>query len=412
MKKLIYTFFILLVVSTLNAQWVQVPSGTFENLNDIQFVDANTGFAVGNAGVVLMTTNGGVNWVLINTNSTYNNLSLYFLNSNTGYISNANQNILYTTDGGRNWATLYSRSNFTSLYFINQLTGFATSDNLYYAFYKTTNGGNNWVNYPYGYCKSIKFLNSTFGYFVRDDWDPGGYGYEVVMTTSNSGYTWDYHSVYSHMISYAHLNSVHFISTTIGYTVGDSGKIYKTLNGGINWTSQNSNTTNKLKSIKSVDLNKAITVGNNGIIKATSNGGTTWYNQNSTTTNNLNSIYMLNSTTGFIVGNVGTILKTTNGGVGIRRVEEIIPSKYELQQNYPNPFNPSTTIRFSIPKDNFVKIYVYDVNGRLISKLLENHLTVGTYETQFDASNLNSGIYFVRLETNDIFVTKKISFIK
>lgn len=410
MKKLIYTFVIVLVVSALNAQWVQVPSGTIENLNDIQFVDANTGFAVGNAGVLLMTTNGGVNWVLVNTNSTFNNLSIYFLNSSTGYISNANQNILYTTNGGVNFITMNSYgNNFTSLYFMNQLTGFATSNHIYYALYKTTNGGNNWVNYPYGYCKSIRFLNSTFGYFVHNDWDNG---YEVVRTTTNSGATWDYHSVYSHTISVAHLNSVHFISTTIGYTVGDSGKIYKTLNGGNNWTSQSSNTTNNLKSIKSIDINKAIIVGSNGIIKATNNGGMNWVNQNSTTSNNLNSLFMVNSTTGFIAGDIGTILKTTNGGVWVKKIEEIIPQNYELQQNYPNPFNPSTTIRFSIPKQDFVKITIYNVNGKLISTPVENVLSAGTYETTFDASGQSSGVYYVKFEAGHTSITKKMSLLK
>jgi photosystem II stability/assembly factor-like uncharacterized protein len=411
MKELFYTFLILCFTGTLNAQWTQITSGTYENLNDIQFVNANTGYAVGNAGVVLKSTNGGQNWITINTGSTVNNSSLSFLDSSIGYISQTGvipAKILYTSNGGNSWSLLNSLgdANFNSLYFLNQSTGFGTDS--YFGIIRTTNGGINWSamsNY-YNHYKSINFLNSTFGYCICNI----SYSRYLLSTT---GSTWSSHLVYNTTDqSQNYLNSVDFITTTLGYTVGDSGKIYKTNDAGSSWTYQNGNTTTKLNAVKSTDVNKTITVGNNGIIKATSNGGTTWYNQNSTTTNNLNSIYMLNVMSGFVTGDAGTILKTTNGGVYVRKIEDIIPNKYELQQNYPNPFNPSTTIRFSIPKDDFVKINVYDINGKLISKLSENKLTVGTYETVFDATNLNSGIYFVRLEASNILLTKKISLIK
>ena len=417
MKELFYTFLILCFTSTLNAQWTQIPSGTYENLNDIQFVDANTGYAVGNAGVVLKSTNGGQNWTAINTGATNNNLSVYFLNTSTGYISNTNAKLLYTSNGGYNWSPMntYGSNVFTSIYFLNQNTGYAAADNTYGGLWLTTNSGNSWGTLmgDGSYGKSVKFLNATFGYCLRIS--PGHYGvdnYNYIYFTTGSSWGSHYICSYSSQIAPNNLNSVDFITTTLGYTVGDSGKVFKTNNGGNNWSIQNSATTTKLNDVKVTDLNKAISVGNSGTIKATSNGGTSWFNQNSTTANNLNSIYMLNSSTGFITGDAGTILKTTNGGVYVRKIEDIIPNKYELHQNYPNPFNPSTTIRFSIPKDDFVKINVYDINGKLISKLSENKLTVGTYETVFDASNLNSGIYFVRLEASNILLTKKISLIK
>lgn len=406
MKKLIYTFVIVLFIGTLNAQWVQVPSGTFENLNDIQFVDANTGFAVGNAGVVLKTTNGGQNWTIKNTNSTYNNLCLFFLNNNTGYIGHVNFKLLFTTDGGENWTikNTYGGNSFTSLFFLNQSTGYATASNNSAGLFSTIDGAYSWgISFPY-YCKSIKFLNNTFGFCVSRE---NPYNKALIY----NGNAWTSYRV-NYITNSNYLNSIDFISTTIGYTVGDSGKIFKTLNGGNNWTSQNNYTSNNLKSVKAIDLNKVITVGNNGTIKATSNGGTTWYTQNSTTTNNLNSLYMLNSTIGFIVGDIGTILKTTNGGVWVKKIDEIIPINYELQQNYPNPFNPITKIRFSIPSQGFVRLKIYDVNGKSIETLVDNNLSAGIYETMFDASNLNSGIYFIRLETITTTITKKLSFIK
>jgi hypothetical protein len=216
MKKILFYFVVLLfLISPIYAQWVQVPSGTNENLNDIQFVDVNTGYAVGNGGVVLVTTNSGNNWSSINTGLTQNNLSIYFLTSNTGYISSYN-NILFTSNGGNNWSTMYtvSTSIFSSLYFINPSTGFATSNSNYYGLFITTNGGLNWSNYPYAFCKSVKFLNSTFGYCTSLYWDTYGW-YDRVLITSSSGSNWDFHDVYPSTYQIGHLNSVDFISTTV-----------------------------------------------------------------------------------------------------------------------------------------------------------------------------------------------------
>ncbi|MCX7878935.1 MAG: S8 family serine peptidase, partial [Ignavibacteria bacterium] len=71
-----------------------------------------------------------------------------------------------------------------------------------------------------------------------------------------------------------------------------------------------------------------------------------------------------------------------------------IPVYYSLEQNYPNPFNPSTSIRYTIPKESFVKLTVYDISGREVMKLSDDFKQAGTYDVIFNASNLSSGIYF------------------
>ncbi|MBS1492128.1 MAG: T9SS type A sorting domain-containing protein [Bacteroidetes bacterium] len=72
--------------------------------------------------------------------------------------------------------------------------------------------------------------------------------------------------------------------------------------------------------------------------------------------------------------------------------------KFSLSQNYPNPFNPKTTIRFSLPSEGFAKLIVYDINGREVSTLVNENLTNGVYDKNFDGANLASGIYFYKLE--------------
>jgi hypothetical protein len=79
-------------------------------------------------------------------------------------------------------------------------------------------------------------------------------------------------------------------------------------------------------------------------------------------------------------------------------VEVNAPSVYSLDQNYPNPFNPSTKISFALASDSKVSLRVYNILGQEIATIVDAAMTAGTYNYSFDASNLNSGVYFYQLE--------------
>ena len=85
-----------------------------------------------------------------------------------------------------------------------------------------------------------------------------------------------------------------------------------------------------------------------------------------------------------------------------------IPSSYGLFQNYPNPFNPSTTIKYSIADDGFVKLSVYNMLGEEIANLVNAQQRAGNYEVNFNAGNLASGVYVYRLETLNFTSSKKL----
>ncbi len=89
-----------------------------------------------------------------------------------------------------------------------------------------------------------------------------------------------------------------------------------------------------------------------------------------------------------------------------------VSATYDLKQNYPNPFNPSTSIKFFIPENTFTSLKIYDVNGRQISVLENKVLIIGEYEYQWNASNLPSGVYFYKLETENFTQTRKIILVK
>ena len=89
-----------------------------------------------------------------------------------------------------------------------------------------------------------------------------------------------------------------------------------------------------------------------------------------------------------------------------------IPSTYSLSQNYPNPFNPTTNIKFAIPTSGFTSLKIYDMSGKEVSNLLNANINAGSYEVRFDATNIASGTYFYKLETDNFIETKKMLLIK
>jgi len=89
-----------------------------------------------------------------------------------------------------------------------------------------------------------------------------------------------------------------------------------------------------------------------------------------------------------------------------------IISKFELSQNYPNPFNPSTTISYSIPKEQFVTLKIYNSIGQYISTLVNKNEPAGKYQINFDAGKYSSGIYFYKLNAGNFSKTKKMMLLK
>ena len=97
--------------------------------------------------------------------------------------------------------------------------------------------------------------------------------------------------------------------------------------------------------------------------------------------------------------------------VGVQE-EEILPTEYSLIQNYPNPFNPSTKIKYSIPQTSQVQIKVFDVLGNEIETLVNEEKPAGTYELNWNAASLPSGVYFYQLRAGSFVKTKKMVLMK
>lgn len=89
-----------------------------------------------------------------------------------------------------------------------------------------------------------------------------------------------------------------------------------------------------------------------------------------------------------------------------------IPTGYSLEQNYPNPFNPNTRIQFSINNTQLVSLKIFDVLGNEVATLVDRELSAGTYQYDFDASNLSSGVYYYKLQSGSFTETKKMILVR
>ena len=90
----------------------------------------------------------------------------------------------------------------------------------------------------------------------------------------------------------------------------------------------------------------------------------------------------------------------------------VIPQNYQLYQNYPNPFNPSTKIKFYIPKNNNVKLVIYNVLGEKVKTLIDGYMFSGEHEIEFLPANKASGIYFYQLVAGNYTLVKKMIYLK
>jgi hypothetical protein len=98
--------------------------------------------------------------------------------------------------------------------------------------------------------------------------------------------------------------------------------------------------------------------------------------------------------------------------LGVEPNEYIFPKNFSLLQNYPNPFNPSTRIEYSIPKNDFIELKIFDTYGRLVETLVNKKQQMGTYSLQWKPIDLPSGVYYYQLRTEKYNEVKKMVYIR
>lgn len=96
----------------------------------------------------------------------------------------------------------------------------------------------------------------------------------------------------------------------------------------------------------------------------------------------------------------------------VNKVNSIKPESFNLYQNFPNPFNPKTTIQFDVAYRGYIKLDIISLEGKQIASLVDHEFEEGRYSANWDASNVSSGIYLYRLESDQNSQTRKLLYIK
>ncbi|WP_243349956.1 YCF48-related protein [Parabacteroides sp. FAFU027] len=285
--------------------WTKLSSGTTKSLKQILFINKDIGFAIGDSGLILKTTNSGNSWIKKDTLHYDPSClkSIFFVNKDTGYIVGT-ENIRKTTDGGETWKHISGLSG-NSIWMTSANTGFVGTNN---GLYNITDNGDT--------------LN--------------------VGQISSTSIT---------------INSVYFSSPTNGYAVGANGMFYKTTNGGTSWAHKTCNVTNNLRAVYFTDANNGYITGESGIFLKTSNGGNSWTSKTFSDLTTGYSIYFTSQDTGYIVSSKGYRYKTTDKGENWVIKSIGLPDSTNLQ-----------SITFTDPKTGYIvtdrgAIYKFDGNG-------------------------------------------------
>jgi hypothetical protein len=191
------------------------------------------------------------------------------------------------------------------------------------------------------------------------------------------------------------------------------GGVFLSTDNGTNWTEVNTGLTNtNVRAFVVTSTN--LFAGTDGGVFLSTDNGTSWTAVNSGLTNLL--VYSLAiSGTNLFAGTIGSGVWSQPLGLFNKDNQTLsseIPNSISLSQNYPNPFNPSTTIRYSIPISEFVTLKIYDVLGNEIVILVNEDKPAGSYEVEFDAAVLVSGIYFYKLQAGNFIEMKKMILMK
>ncbi|MBL7075458.1 T9SS type A sorting domain-containing protein, partial [candidate division KSB1 bacterium] len=106
------------------------------------------------------------------------------------------------------------------------------------------------------------------------------------------------------------------------------------------------------------------------------------------------------------------VATATLGVLGINDNLADIPTEFALYQNYPNPFNPITTIKYGLPKGSKVTLKVFDILGREVATLVNEHQAAGYQQVSWDATGHSSGIYFYQIQAGDFQKIRKMILLK
>jgi photosystem II stability/assembly factor-like uncharacterized protein len=312
LAKTLLLIFIFASFQTVRAEWIKQTINTFSWLHTVHFIDQNTGWIGGSRGTLLATTDGGQTWQQQPKFTDDKIREVFFWDKMTGWIlcekdifslgASSPSYFMKTTNGGKTWERIdfenKQRRRITKMFFARNGFGLAIGETGALLGLEDDNLTWRRLAPPSRYLMlDGVFTDNLKGMVV------GGGG--TILFTEDAGASWN--QAYVADDARPKLNSVFFVNTRNGWTVGSQGKIYQTGNGGKYWRLQRTNTTRNLNDVFFSDALEGWVVGDDGMILHTTTAGSVWQEVDTASKHKLEKVFFIGKK-GWIVGFGGTLL--------------------------------------------------------------------------------------------------------
>lgn len=404
--------------------WFKLQSPINESLRKLYFTDVNNGWAASLSGSIINTTNSGKTWQVQSTGVTTPIVDVFFINSNRGWALTYpseppfGTSILKTLDGGLNWvkdSVFFENEIFSTILFLDENIGFIGGQGIK----KTTDGGLTWFNSfiePGGVStlpvNKFIFYNKAFGYACGGRVDVAG----VIWKTTDGGNNWS-----SQGLSPDQIYDIYIIDSLNALSLsGDPELLYplailKTSDAGVKWSFTELPFFGISYAIDFINPNEGWSAAGFRFLSSR-DGGNTWLEEFLFDSTIVYDLQFVDEFTGFACGENGALLKYVSP-------ERDLPDKpiIEIGQNFPNPFKEKTTFIISAISTELdlpvkAEIKLFDILGNEVLTFSELEFYSGFYDFIFNVSDydtdLSSGVYILALFYDNTVVSKKIIYMK
>ncbi len=408
------------------------------NTYTVEALAYSNGYIYAGFGTIGMfrSSDHGNNWENINEGILNNKITCMATQPGNHVFAGTMDGIQLTTNGGQTWnhkGLHYSIINSIALKPNGDILVSTSGDT---AIFKSSNNGNSWekiceINCYKIFTERFPYIFATVSGGIKRSSDDGATwnffpitmneiaelcflpngdilaGTQGIYRSTNNGISWKKQD--SLILGYS---SVSVISGTPGGDLlASSDKLYRSTNNGYNWTVITDFGFRDLIFTPSGYLLGVKTNWEGVMISFDS--GFSWGFINEGLITKRPGVFCADSSGTIYFGTDGSsVYKTDETYLKLNNVQISVPVGYMLSQNYPNPFNPNTNIRLQIPEKGFVNLIVYDIIGRQVAVLVNEELSAGVYNVDFDASHLASGVYFCKLIADEFADVKKMMLVR
>ncbi len=383
---------LLLSALDLSAQWVQKASGTSVALFDLYFPNRDTGYVVGQDGVILRSFDVGESWSALSFPTSAGLNAVHFLNGHEGWVA-SDSGLYHTLDAGDSWTleSSLARDGWYDIEFSDANTGFVSGEDGKIA--RTSDRGQTWTILSTPLVRklaSLSFPSAQVGYATGV-----GYNWQFLKTT-DGGLNWVMDTIRP-IGNIGSLEAVFFTSETRGFIGGwYIATFVGTDDGGVSWSDLATAGPVDLYSIHFPDSLHGFACGWHSTFCRSQDGGDSWSQQTIPGfTGNLYAVRFLDSQTGFIIGDLGSIFKTSTGG--ITGIPNMASATWDV---YPNPAVVGSSLRISVKAP--ATIQLLNIQGTVMSQA-----EVKETEKEWSLNGVLAGTYIVQLTEPNGRVSRK-----